>query len=326
MTRPLASLSLDLDNEWAYLRTHGDPAWEQYPSYLPLVVPRILEVLRRRGLAITVFVVGQDASMDVNREALRAIAAGGHEIANHSMRHEPWLHLYTPEELEHELAEAERHIEAATGRKPTGFRGPGYSMSPTLLDTLARRGYEYDASTLPSFIGPLARAYYFATGNFSKEQRDRLARLFGGWGQGFQPLRPYRWRLGNASLTEVPVTTFPLFRVPVHLSYVNYLAGLSPRLATTYFATAITACRLARVEPSILLHPLDFLGGDEVPSMKFFPSMSLRAEQKLAVLERCLDTLTRHHAVTTVGEHASAARRRSKIKERVVLRPAGSVQ
>ena len=30
-----------------------------------------------------------------NRAALRAIAAAGHEIGNHSFRHEPWLHLYT---------------------------------------------------------------------------------------------------------------------------------------------------------------------------------------------------------------------------------------
>jgi peptidoglycan/xylan/chitin deacetylase (PgdA/CDA1 family) len=318
MSGRLASVSLDLDNEWAYLRTRGDPAWEAYPSYLPLVVPRILDVLSHRDLKITVFVVGQDAALDINREPLRAIALGGHEIANHSMQHEPWLHLYSARELEAELESAESSIERATGKRPVGFRGPGYSMSNALLETLASRGYAYDASTLPSFIGPLARAYYFATGKFSKEQRERLARLFGGWREGFQPVKPYRWRLREALLVEVPVTTFPLFRVPIHLSYVHYLAGFSPRLATTYFASAITACRVAGVEPSVLLHPLDFLGGDEVPRMKFFPSMKMPADQKIAVVERCLDILRRHHEVTTVGEHARRASLRPDLPIRTI--------
>ena len=25
---PLASVSLDLDNQWSYMKTHGDPAWQ----------------------------------------------------------------------------------------------------------------------------------------------------------------------------------------------------------------------------------------------------------------------------------------------------------
>ena len=316
MTARLASLSLDLDNEWAYLRTHGDAAWESYPSYLPLVVPRILEVLRARGLQITFFVVGQDAALEVNRAPLQSIAADGHEIGNHSMRHEPWLHLYSEAELETELADSEASIEEATGQKPRGFRGPGYSLSRTTLEALARRGYEYDASTLPSFIGPLARAYYFATGQFNKEQRERLGRLFGSWREGFQPLRPYRWRIDHGGLVEVPVTTFPLFRVPIHLSYVQYLAGLSPGLAVSYFRIAIAACRLGRIEPSVLLHPLDFLGGEDVPSLRFFPSMSLDAKTKISVVERCLDILVRSHAVTGVGAHAAAAGGRGGLAER----------
>ncbi|MGH7756410.1 MAG: polysaccharide deacetylase family protein, partial [Vulcanimicrobiaceae bacterium] len=85
-----ASLSLDLDNEWSYLKTHGDPAWEQYPSYLDVVVPRVLEVTARLGLRITVFIVGQDAALERNHPALRSIAAAGHEIGNHSFHHEPW--------------------------------------------------------------------------------------------------------------------------------------------------------------------------------------------------------------------------------------------
>lgn len=314
-SKPLANLSLDLDNEWAYLKTHEDPVWESYPSYLNVVVPRILQSLARRNLRITVFVVGQDAALEYNHEALAQIARAGHEIGNHSLRHEPWLHLFSEHDLEQELAEAERHIQAATGQKPTGFRGPGYSQSATLLRVLARRGYAYDASSLPSFIGPIARAYYFATGKFDAEQRERLNRLFGSWKDGLRPLKPYRWRFDQTSLLEMPVTTFPVFRVPIHLSYVMYLAGFSTMLAQVYFNTALWTCRLLGVEPSILLHPLDFLGGEDVPRLKFFPSMGMTGEQKIAVVERCLDSMVRLFDVRPVGEHAAVVAARSNLMD-----------
>ena len=45
MTRLRASLSLDLDNQLSYMKTHGDSGWEDFPSYLDIAVPRILEFL-----------------------------------------------------------------------------------------------------------------------------------------------------------------------------------------------------------------------------------------------------------------------------------------
>ena len=90
-----ASLSLDLDNQWSYMKTHGDPGWQSRPSYLDTVEPRILDFLAARRLTITFFIVGQDAALEKNRAVLGSIAAAGHEIGNHSFRHEPWLHLYT---------------------------------------------------------------------------------------------------------------------------------------------------------------------------------------------------------------------------------------
>ena len=87
MSQMIASLSLDLDNKWSYLKTHGDRGWEEFPSYLDAVVPRFLEMLGKLGLRITVFVVGQDAALTKNRAALASIAAAGHEIGNHSFHH-----------------------------------------------------------------------------------------------------------------------------------------------------------------------------------------------------------------------------------------------
>ncbi len=159
--KPLASLSLDADNLWSYQKTHGDAGWDRYGSYLDVLAPRVLDFLAARGLTITFFVVGKDASLPENREPLAALASAGHEIGNHSYRHEPWLHLYERQELVDELTRAEDAIAEATGARTVGFRGPGYSLSTSTLEVLVERGYRYDASTLPTVIGPLARAYYF---------------------------------------------------------------------------------------------------------------------------------------------------------------------
>jgi len=44
--KPIASLSLDLDNQWSYMKTHGDAGWELFPSYLDIVIPRVLYLKR----------------------------------------------------------------------------------------------------------------------------------------------------------------------------------------------------------------------------------------------------------------------------------------
>lgn len=305
-TKPLASLSLDLDNKWSYLKTHGEASWTSYPTYLPLAVPRILQFLRERNFTITFFVVGMDADRPENLDCLHAIAEAGHEIGNHSYRHEPWLHLYAEEEIEQEIATAETAIERATGRRPIGFRGPGYSLSPTTLRVLSKRGYAYDASTFPTFLGPLARTYYFATARLSNADKRQRAVLFGGWHEGFRPLRAYQWPAEVGGLLEVPVTTFPWIRAPIHLSYVIYLSKHSERLAQAYFRAALCACRVAGVEPSILLHPLDFLGADDEKDLGFFPGMDLSGEHKLRVAGDCLDALAEAREVLTMERHAHA--------------------
>lgn len=307
--KPIASLSLDLDNKWSYLKTHGDPEWERLPSYLDVVVPRVLDFLKARNLTITVFIVGQDAALEKNREPLGAIAAAGHEIGNHSFHHEPWLHLYSEEQIETELGRAEEHIERATGRRPLGFRGPGFSLSPATVRSLARRGYRYDASTLPTFLGPLARAYYFMSTRLSPEQRQQRNMLFGSFAEGWRPLRPYRWRTDAGEILEIPVTTMPIFKIPIHVSYLLYLSALAPSLAVRYFRGALSLCRWTATQPSLLLHPLDFLGRDDAHDLSFFPAMNLPGERKLELVSQVLDVLSARFAVHTMEAHAEAVAR-----------------
>jgi hypothetical protein len=286
------------------MKTHGDAGWESFPSYLDLVVPRILDTIQRFSWRITFFIVGQDAALEKNREALQAIAAAGHEIGNHSFHHEPWLHLYTKQQTVNEIARAEDAIEASTGHRPRGFRGPGYSLSLATLEVLAERTYLYDASTLPTYLGPLARWYYFHTTKLTPAEKEQRKILFGGFGDGRRPLKPYLWEVGDRRLGEIPVTTTPIVKLPFHFSYLFYLATKSTRLAELYFRTSLLACRRAGIAPSLLLHPLDFISGDEAPELLFFPSMTLPGHRKRAILDRLLAVVSTGYTVSPLEPRA----------------------
>ena len=93
--RPLASVSLDADNLWSYMKTHGDPGWETRPSYLGVFFPPVLDALDELRLRITFFCVGVDADREENLAAFQSLTVRGHEIGNHSYEHEPWLHRYS---------------------------------------------------------------------------------------------------------------------------------------------------------------------------------------------------------------------------------------
>lgn len=314
MTKPPASISLDVDNLWSYMKIHGDARWRERPSYLDTFVPYILNVLDRLNLKITFFVVGVDAADAKNGRALRSLIEAGHEVGNHSFEHEPWLHLYSREQLESEIRKTDEAIEAACGSKPVGFRGPGFSWCPELLSVLEERGHGFDASTLPTYLGPLARAYYFWTAKLTPEEREKRKELFGKFSDGLRPVKPYYWDLPNGrQLLEIPVTTTPLFKTPFHFSYLVYLAKFSEPLMAAYLRFAVTACRLTGTQPSFLLHPLDVIGGDQVPELKFFPGMDVPSARKTALLEKVLKVLSRHFELVPMSVHAERIKQAGKL-------------
>jgi hypothetical protein len=308
MPKPIASLSLDLDNKWSYLRTHGVESWRDYPSYVDLVVPRILQFCDDRDLRLTCFVVGRDAELPQNRDALAAIVDAGHEIGNHSLNHYPWMHTLPRHQLESEVADAESLIEDATGQRPAGFRGPGYSFSEDLLAILAARGYSYDASILPTYIGPLARWYFRRTASPEAAQRAERRELFGSFREGLRSLRPKPYATDSGPIIEIPVTTCPLVKLPIHMTYLLYLWQLSPRLTKLYLHMALSACRWFGVGPSILLHPLDFLGREDDDELRFFPGMNVLRSAKLNLLNSMMEHMSAHFDIVPMRQHAEHVR------------------
>ena len=308
MSKPIASLSLDLDDLWAYQRSHGDPGWEQRRSYLPVLMPPLLDLLDEHSCRLTFFVVGADAAVPKTVPWLRMITERGHEVGNHSFNHECWMQRYSRDEISSEIGRAEEAILAATGERPRGYRGPAFSWSPLLLDVLAERGYLYDASTLPTYLGPLARAYFLATARLDAEQRRKHQDLFGSFRDGLRPVHAYRWRLPSGRvLLEIPVTTIPVVKTPFHMSYLIYLSRFSQGLMRAYLRIALELCLRTGVNPSFLMHPLDILGPEHAPELAFFPGMDLPAAKKQSVVREVIATLAKHFTLVPMSSHAAQA-------------------
>lgn len=302
-----ASISLDLDNQWAYMKVHGDEGWDKYPSYFDKFLPHSLSMLDKYGLKITFFIVGRDADDKKNEDVLMEIPKFGHEVGNHSYNHEAWFHLYSDEEIYKELNDTESAIEKVTGLLPQGFRGPGFSRSNSLFKILKEKNYIYDASSLPTWIGPLARAYYFRQSELNKEERETRKGLFGSFSDGFKRIKPFYWELeNNEKLLEIPVSTIPILRLPFHFSYLHFLANVNIKLMTLYLDTALNLCKLTKTEPSFLLHPLDLIGGDLIPELKFFPGMELSSSYKTELFDIVLKKLKENFNLINMSEHANS--------------------
>ncbi len=298
---PPATLSLDLDNLWCYQRSFGLEAWRDYPSFLNLALPRILDFLDRADLRATFFVIGRDASEPANRDLLSEIVRRGHEVGNHSYDHELSLHSQSRDLIKDEIQRAEQAIAEATGQSPRGFRGPAFGLSSVLLEVLAELGYDYDASTCPNSLGLLARLWHRRKASKVGNDAGVLDSLYGSMREARQPLRPYCWSLSNGAIIETPVTTLPLLRLPYHGTYLNYVADVSPALARGYFRSALALCKLRNVPPSFLLHASDFLGGDDAAALDYLPGMKRPGEDKNAFMTDILGNFRRAFEVQTIG-------------------------
>jgi hypothetical protein len=304
--KPLASLSLDLDNQWSYMKTHGGSSWQSFPSYLDILIPLVLDILSKFNLKITFFIVGRDAVEEKNHDALSHVTLEGHEVGNHSMNHDVWLYQYPRDKIKGEIQEAEKCIHQVTGQRPTGFRGPGFVWSTNLLEVLAESNYLYDATILPTYIGPLARLYYFRNSNLNRDERQKRKKIYSSLREGLRPIKPYYWQLSSENkLLEIPVTTIPFFKTPFHQSYLIYLSRFSDLFALFYLKIALMLCRLTKTSPSFLLHPLDFLSGDEIPELKFFPGMDLSSSKKKDFFNKVIKLLSKYFQLASMSKHVA---------------------
>ena len=96
----------------------------------------------------------------------------------------------------------------------------------------------------------------------------------------------------------------PILKLPFHLSYILFLSRFSRQLAVSYFRLALALCHLTVTQPSILLHPLDFLGVDDFDDLSFFPGMDMQHESKVMIVKYIIGEIAKSFKIVTLGQHA----------------------
>lgn len=176
-------LTFDVDaiSGWIGSARSNNPTTLSRGEFTVVGTPRVLALLRRKGIHATFYVPGHTAY--AFPDLVRQMRDEGHEIGHHG-----WVHECPPEDDPvTERGLIERGLEAldrVAGVRPIGYRAPNCDVSRHTLSLLKSHGFEYDSS----FLGGDFEPYYARVGDH--------------WG----PAEPYRF--GQViDLVEIPLNT-----------------------------------------------------------------------------------------------------------------------
>jgi peptidoglycan/xylan/chitin deacetylase (PgdA/CDA1 family) len=236
------SLTVDVEEWYHGLWPGSDQIVSEYYGHkIPkgtFVEPlqHILEIFEKHHVRSTFFVLGETA--EYAPEMIEKIYGLGHEIASHSCLHRDLTKLSLTE-IEKTEKEYRRFLRKITGETPKGFRAPLFKINSDVIHSLRKVGYTYDSSVTPSIPIPGWFGYYRA------------------------PLDPYVLAGQRTKFFEVPVTVFPLVRLPAGGGW--FLRNLG----VNYVKTAIRFLLRKKLPAVLYIHPLDARSG--VPKLRNIP-------------------------------------------------------
>lgn len=308
----LAAISVDLDEIDCYAAIHGLVGERALPqgarrAIYAKALPRLIDLFARLRVPVTFFAIGRDLVHADNCLRLRTAVAQGHEVGNHSLNHLYDLTRRPAAEQIQEVVGGADAIEAATGKRPVGFRSPGYTMTDELLAVLGREGLLYDASVFP------CPAYYaaklLAVGAIALRGR-RSHSVIADPRALLAPGHPYRvgtpfYRVGTGML-ELPVGVTSA--VTGRLPYI----GTSLTLAGMLGARALTRIMTGRPFVSLELHGIDLADAEQdglTELGRYQPDLRRGVAEKERILTTAIETLraagyrfvTLVHAAETYG-------------------------
>ena len=157
--------------------------WNSLPGRLDHNIDKILSLFSEHHVNGTFFILGWIAER--YPEAIRKIAAAGHEIASHGYSHIR-VSNQSPEEFREDIIRTKRILEDLCATPVIGYRAASYSIDREhhwAHDELARAGYLYSSS-----IYPIHHDLY-----------------------GVPDASRFAYRAGSGDILEIPVSTAILF-------------------------------------------------------------------------------------------------------------------
>ena len=110
----------------------------------------LLSILARNQIHATFFLTG--SWVDAYPDDVKAIAAAGHDIGNHSQTH-PEMSTLSKEQIRDELMQVHKNVKELTGQNMCFFRPPYGDYNNLLIQTATECGYlsiQWDIDTLVS--------------------------------------------------------------------------------------------------------------------------------------------------------------------------------
>jgi peptidoglycan/xylan/chitin deacetylase (PgdA/CDA1 family) len=145
--RAACAFTFDLDAETLWLaRGVTEPVALSQGRFGVLEgLPRILDLLRGAGVRASFFVPAWVAER--YPDAVRAIAAAGHELGSHGDVHERVTELDAVQE-EKVLRRSLEVLTPLAGRRPLGYRAPAWALSERTLALVTRHGFDYSSNMM----------------------------------------------------------------------------------------------------------------------------------------------------------------------------------
>lgn len=155
-TKATVCVTLDFDatSLWLMMGMTGARSLSRGAFGADTGAPRILDLCKRLKVPSTWFIPGHTA--DHYPDICAAVAADGHEIANHGYLHEDFSALTVDAGIEC-VARANDTLERVTGQRPRGMRFPGGDLDGELFERLVPMGFTYDSSLFGEYLPRWAR-------------------------------------------------------------------------------------------------------------------------------------------------------------------------
>lgn len=220
------ALTFDFDamSLWIGSMRSNNPSMISRGEFGAVATPRILDLLRRRGIRASWCVPGHTAL--AYPDLIRRIRDEGHELVHHG-----WVHE-NPASFDEagERRVLERGLEAlerVAGVRPRGYRSPAWDLSPRSVDLLLEYGFDYDSSCMGSDFFP----YYLRSGDrwsldepYVFGETRPLVEIPVTWGLDDFP--PFEFILGSNTGLSAPSAVEEIWKGDFDYAYANCAGGL----------------------------------------------------------------------------------------------------
>jgi hypothetical protein len=244
------------------------------------------------GVKATYFCVGNELNNKTNASVIKNSFDSGNGIANHTYNHPFGLCELSNEKIKEEISSCDKTLTTIIGKKPVGFRTPGYAVNTQIINTLEELGYKYDSSA----GWPLMHAAIKATALLKPITGNKMQIGFGETNSAFKndAYTPSVKNWKTNSKTERSIRELPLpHAFSVLPLYNNIFLGLSEGRKKLLINNSSSKCFV------FLFHSIEFCSSadDFIPKEIYkHPHVTKSVDEKLNSMKQSVELLLKKYS------------------------------